>query len=93
MDDVCPICEKNQKPSWRKYCSPECAHLAAVRAFNKRRRDAKLCVLCGGPLENYLGLCDRHARVRRIRQRKSSGYKPWKVGSPGQKPKALRKAP
>ncbi len=56
-------------------------------AYQSRNLAAGLCRQCGQPREHYRGLCDPCALIQRERMRLRKGYKPYRDGGPGRRPR------
>ncbi len=57
------------------------------RRWREKAKNEGICKsCCVGKLEHFRSLCDECALKQRMRNRKSSGSKPYKVGGPGRRP-------
>jgi hypothetical protein len=63
------------------------AHRKAVRKLQKKyAKSVEQCRYCGGKVDAYKGMCNKHALQKRIRNRKIGGYKPWTGKTGGTRP-------
>ena len=60
--------------------------LAVKKLQEKYRREGKQCAMCGGKINLYSMMCDRHGKSRRLWSRKRIGAKPWRRGKRGRPP-------
>lgn len=69
MDDgkrstECIECGGKKEKWWYKYCSPECAHRAAAKAYQRRHRRKHLCVRCPRRARKGFVTCGNHPDSR-----------------------------
>ena len=88
----CALCGASFAPEGarartRRYCSPACAHRAAVIAYQSRKREAGLCRGCGAELAlESRAYCSRCLLAMRVRNRASAGCRPWRENGRGRPP-------
>ena len=60
------------------------------RLYLRRRRD-DLCVTCGKPKSGSSELyCVTHEEANKVRARKRGGFRKWRPGGPGRRPRAQK---
>lgn len=63
--------------------------LSRQRRWQIARLAAGLCVRCGSPRKHYSQRCDECQKSETNRAREKTGFRPWRQGGRGRKPKKI----